>query len=60
MNYFVRAMWVILIAFAIVSLGSIRSGWRSWKEIIVYDSPTIGKIGLGLLLSLVLLHLIFH
>ena len=28
MNYFVRAMWVILIAFFIVSIGSFRGGWR--------------------------------
>ena len=60
MNYFVRAMWVILIAFLIVAMASYPSKWRSWKELIVYDSPTILKIGVGLLASLVLLHIVFH
>lgn len=60
MNYFVRAMWVILIAFGISSLGAIgRGGWRKWEELIQYDSPVIAKIGLGLLASLISLHVIF-
>ena len=60
MNYFVRAMWVILIAFAIVSLGSFKGGWRKWSELIQYDSPQIGRFGMVLLASLILLHIIFH
>ena len=60
MNYFVRAMWVILIAFGIVSLGSFKTGWRKWSELIQYDSPRILQVGIGLLLSLVLLHIVFH
>ncbi|MEM7297192.1 MAG: hypothetical protein AAF391_02875, partial [Bacteroidota bacterium] len=60
MNYFVRAMWVILIAFGISAFGSIGTGgWRKFRELIQYDSPEIGKIGLGLLLSLISLHVIF-
>ena len=60
MNYFVRAMWVILIAFGISSLGSIGTGgFRKFRELFHYDSPEIGKIGLGLLLSLISLHVIF-
>lgn len=59
MNYFVRAMWVILIAFSISAVGSWSGGWRKWKDLIQYDSPQIGKIGLGLLISLVALHVIF-
>ncbi|MEO0470824.1 MAG: sodium/solute symporter [Bacteroidota bacterium] len=60
MNYFVRAMWVILIAFGISSTGAIGTGgFRSVQQLIQYDSPEIGKIGLGLLLSLVSLHMIF-
>ncbi len=60
MNYFVRAMWVILIAFAISSLGSIGTGgWRNWRDLFQSDSPEIGRIGLGLLASLVVLHWIF-
>ena len=60
MNYFVRAMWVILVAFAFVSLGTIKTGWKTWKELIRYDSPEIAKLGLGLLASLVILHWVFH
>ncbi|MDW3645829.1 MAG: sodium/solute symporter [Bacteroidia bacterium] len=60
MNYFVRAMWVILIAFAISVAGALfNGGFRDWKELIQYDSPEIAKVGLGLLLSLVSLHIIF-
>ena len=60
MNYFVRAMWVILIAFGLVSLSSFRHGWHKGRELIVYDSPRILQIGIGLLASLVLLHVVFH
>lgn len=60
MNYFVRAMWVILIAFAISAIGGLmKGGFRKWEELIQYDSPEIAKVGLGLLLSLVSLHFIF-
>lgn len=60
MNYFVRAMWVILMAFSLVGFGSFRQGWRKGSALIVYDSPGILKIGLGLLASLLLLHILFH
>ena len=60
MNYFVRAMWVILIAFAVSAAGALmQGGFRNWKELIQYDSPRIGKIGLVLLASLVALHVVF-
>ena len=59
MNYFVRAMWVILIAFSLVSIAS-NFKWRSWKNLIEYDSKVILNVGIGLLLSLVALHVIFH
>ena len=61
MNYFVRAGWVIAIAFSIVSLSTIRSTtWTKWKDLFHYDSNGISQIGFGLLSSLVLLHIIFH
>lgn len=60
MNYFVRAGWVITIAFALLSMGSLQSGWVRLKDLIQYDSPRIKQIGLGLLFSLILLHSIFH
>lgn len=60
MNYFVRAMWVILIAFTISALGAfMKGGLRKGRELIQYDSPEIGRIGLALLASLVALHIIF-
>ena len=60
MNYFVRAMWVILIALTMVMAASAKGGLRSWKELIQYDSPEILKVGGILLASLVALHVIFH
>jgi SSS family solute:Na+ symporter len=59
MNYFVRAGWVITIAFAILSLGS-RSGWRPLRRLIHHDSRPIAGMGLSLLASLLLLHVVFH
>jgi SSS family solute:Na+ symporter len=60
MNYFVRAMWVILVAFGMSALGSVGTGgFRRWKDLFQYDSKEIGRIGLGLLLSLIALHIIF-
>ena len=60
MNYFVRAMWVVLIAFGISAMGAIGTGgFRRGKELIQYDSPEIGRIGLGLLISLITVHIIF-
>jgi len=60
MNYFVRAGWVIVIAFAIISLSSVRTEWRSVRELIQADSREIGWIGWGLLIVLVGLHVGFH
>ncbi len=60
MNYFVRAGWVIVIAFAILSAASWQGGWRKWNELIQADSPSIRQLGVGLLASLVLLHVVFH
>lgn len=60
MNYFVRAMWVILIAMAFVMFVSAKGGFRKWKELIQYDSPAILKVGGVLLASLVLLHVVFQ
>ena len=60
MNYFGRAMWVILIALTFAVLLSSKNGFRKWKELIQYDSPQIMKTGGVLAASLVLLHIIFH
>ena len=60
MNYFVRAGWVILIAFSLVTVFSFGGGWRSRRELIHFNDPLIGKIGLGLAISLLFLHVVFH
>ncbi|MEK6153309.1 sodium/solute symporter [Flavobacteriaceae bacterium 3-367] len=59
MNYLVRAMWVILIGFTLVWLGS-RSGFIKDKLRPEPASPMLGKAGIGMLLSLIALHIIFH
>ncbi len=61
MNYFVRAMFVILIAFAIIAVPSIiQHGMKSPKAYFTAYSRQIMLIGLGLLSSLGVLHIIFH
>ncbi|MEL6987276.1 MAG: sodium/solute symporter [Bacteroidota bacterium] len=59
MNYFVRAMWVILIALTFVMIMSLKNGFRPLKELIQYESKDIGRMGLVLLISLILIHVIF-
>ncbi len=60
MNYFVRAMWVILIAFCVVAVASHKNGWKSRQQLFASASPTLTKVGFGLLASLISLHIIFH
>ncbi|MGB3151394.1 MAG: sodium/solute symporter [Maribacter sp.] len=59
MNYLVRAMWVIIIGFLIVLIGS-RSGFVKDKLKAQPATPWLGKAGIGMLLSLIALHVIFH
>jgi len=60
MNYFVRAGWVMLTAFLLINFISQNKRWRSWKELFVYDSKGVVQFGIGLLISLVVLHIVFH
>lgn len=60
MNYFVRAFWVIMISFGILSTSSIKAGFRPIGELFTADSRKIKQIGWGLLASLIALHIIFH
>ncbi|MEM1325510.1 MAG: sodium/solute symporter [Bacteroidota bacterium] len=57
-NYFVRAMWVILIALIVVILASLKGGFQ--QNIIQYNSKRTLAIGIGLAVSLVVLHVVFH
>ena len=59
MNYFVRAMWVILISFFMIKLFS-KTKFKSIKSLIHSDSNQIKKLGLGMLISLISIHIIFH
>ena len=60
MNYFVRAMWVILVAFIISAISGFVNGWKNPKDILQSDSKEIKWFGIGLFLALVMLHVIFH
>jgi SSS family solute:Na+ symporter len=60
MNYFVRAGWVIVIAFTMLSTGSRKAGWRPLGTLFQPGSKRIQQIGWGLLASLLALHWIFH
>ena len=60
MNYFVRAMWVIIIAFLALSIMSLKGGFKTWKELVYPATPLVGKIGIGLGVSLAILHIVFH
>jgi len=60
MNYFVRAMWVILIAMSFVMLMSSGDGFRRWKDLVQAESVQVKRLGMVLLGSLVLVHLVFH
>lgn len=59
MNYFVRAMWVIMIGFGLVWSLSL-SGFVKPATLFVSDSKPNTLLGWGLLVSLVALHVIFH
>ena len=60
-NYFVRAMWVILIAFALTAIPhSFSKKWYPVKAVFASSSSRVKQIGWGLLGSLALLHILFH
>jgi len=60
LNYFVRAGWVIVIGLFISSFSLYNTRYKNIDEFMNSGSKQITKIGLGLLASLVLLHVIFH
>ena len=59
MNYFVRAMWIILIGFTMIFLFS-KTKFKNPKTLFQTGSKQIQKLGFGMLISLILLHIIFH
>jgi len=60
MNYFVRAGWVIAVAFSMLFAASAKNGVRSWSDLIQADSRAAKQFGIGLAVSLVVLHVVFH
>jgi len=60
MNYFVRAGWVILLAFMMIFVSSFRKGITSWKDVIIYEERTVFYVGIALGTSLIIAHIVFH
>ncbi|MDP5139310.1 MAG: hypothetical protein NWP83_02435 [Spirosomaceae bacterium] len=60
MNYFVRAFFVIIIGFGIVSLSTFKTGWYPWRKLYVPASSRLTYYAVALFFSLAALHVIFH
>lgn len=61
MNYFVRAGWVIFTGFCLVGIPAIfYGGWRPAKDLYQSASNKLTWAGILLLLTLLLLHIVFH
>ena len=60
MNYLVRAMWVIIIAFGLVAIPSLIKHRFQFNEWPAGANKKTKQIGWGLLASLALLHIVFH
>ncbi len=59
MNYFVRAGFVIVIALLFVIIFSFNKGFKGLSDLFHFESTNILALGLGLLASLVFLHILF-
>ncbi|MEM6769636.1 MAG: hypothetical protein AAF597_03535, partial [Bacteroidota bacterium] len=60
MNYFVRAGFVILGLFLCVQVPVAKGRFRPIKEWLVADGKDVAWCGVGLALSLLVLHVLFH
>ena len=60
MNYFVRAGWVITIGLALVAVFSFEKGFPRFRDLIIYEDKRVAQYGVALLVSLIVLHVIFH
>ena len=58
-NYFVRAMWMILLGFFLIYILS-KTNFKNPLKLFKSGSKKISRIGLFMLLSLIILHIIFH
>lgn len=60
MNYFVRAMWVIVLAFMAIGIPTVlTTGWQPTNAYVKSASPMMTKLAWGLVASLVVTHWIF-
>ena len=59
MNYFVRAMWVIILGLFIVILVNWKRA-APLKGLIQFESEKTLSWGIGLVVSLILVHIVFH
>jgi len=59
MNYFIRAMWIILLGFTMIYILS-KSRIRNSIELFHSGSKEINIMGVVMLISLIFLHIIFH
>ena len=60
MNYFVRAGVVIVSLFVVFQLLLGRGAFRPWRTLFVADGRRVVWAGVGLALSLMALHVVFH
>lgn len=58
-NYFFRAFLVIALSLSFVFLFSAKNGFKSLSDLITYEDKGVRNVGIGLALSLVLVHFIF-
>ena len=59
MNYFDRAMWIIMIGFTLIFLFS-KTQFKNPRTLFQTGSKQIQQLGFGMMISLILLHIIFH
>ena len=59
MNYFYRAFWVIFSGILIALATNIKR-FNNLSKLLTSASPKVGKLGVLLLVSLIVLHLLFH
>jgi len=59
-NYFFRAFLVIISGLAIVIAMSMRGGFFQWKELFQSADKQVSRMGYLLMISLIIVHIIWH
>ena len=60
MNYFVRAFCVIISGLAVLGILSWKGGFTKWRSLFKSDGIVVTRFGYALLISLIIVHIIFH